>query len=124
MPKQKVKVVKVPISEEQRTPSGPQAFPKMPQLYLELVENKDKINPNYVNKDLDKQSPEYYKTEQKIDQDNDRDRDHDRDRDCGSNVRRRSVCWSHRNRRRPRDKLHEVKRCSLQRHGHNRRTRE
>ena len=81
MPKQKVKVVKVPISEEQRTPSRPQAFPKMPQLYLELVENKDKINPNYVNKDLDKQSPEYYKTEQKIDQDNDREREHDRERE-------------------------------------------
>jgi len=46
MPKQSVKVIKVPLtSEEKLSTIKPQNFPRMPILYLELLENKKKIKP-------------------------------------------------------------------------------
>ena len=47
----KIQVVKVP-SDRPVTSSG-QDFPRMPRMYLELLENKDKIKPSMVNKEYD-----------------------------------------------------------------------
>ena len=45
---QKIRVVKIPLK---RTPvNHPQVFPKMPTLYLELLENKAKIKQDLINK--------------------------------------------------------------------------
>lgn len=49
----KVNVIKVPKSQETLdTPVMPE-FQRMPRMYLELLENKDKIKPNLVNKEYD-----------------------------------------------------------------------
>ena len=45
--KQKLQVIKVPINGS--ILSKPQVFPRMPRLYLELIENKDKIKQDLVN---------------------------------------------------------------------------
>jgi hypothetical protein len=45
----KIEVVKIPREEEPA--SRPQAFPKMPRLYLELIENKAKIKQDLINKE-------------------------------------------------------------------------
>ena len=46
----KLKVIKVPLSAASKK-DYPKAFPKMPILYLELVENKSRVRPEMVNKD-------------------------------------------------------------------------
>ena len=49
--KYQIKVVKVPLSSRDRPKDNPQIFPRMPQLYLELLENKTKVRPGMENTD-------------------------------------------------------------------------
>ena len=49
MPKNRVRVIKVPLQIATK-PKVP-VFNRMPQLYLELLENKEKIKPSQVNKE-------------------------------------------------------------------------
>ena len=46
-----IKVIKVPLPREKQFVDRPIAFPRMPRLYLELIENKDKIKQNLINKE-------------------------------------------------------------------------
>lgn len=51
MASKKLKVVKTNLPTEIKNRDIPKAFPKMPILYLELLENKSKIKPELVNKE-------------------------------------------------------------------------
>ena len=101
MPKQHVKVIKVPLRDSERSRDRPQAFPPMPVLYLELLENKAKIKQDLINKHYvpnndipryddqinvkERYSPDRYTPDSEIDRDRgydkNYDKDYDRDRD-------------------------------------------
>lgn len=49
--KNPIKVIKVSLNENERPPDRIQAFPKMPILYLELLENKNKVKQELINKE-------------------------------------------------------------------------
>lgn len=50
-PNREIKIIKVPLSDRERLPDYPQTFPKMPRMYLELLENKAKIKQDLINKE-------------------------------------------------------------------------
>ena len=51
MTKNNIRIVKIPIPENEKPSNNLQVFPKMPRLYLELLENKSKIKQDLINKD-------------------------------------------------------------------------
>lgn len=53
----KIKVIKIFLPENKKNPNRPKAFPRMPRLYLELLENKAKIKQDLINKEYSPKQP-------------------------------------------------------------------
>ena len=49
----KVNVVKIPDESIDHSISRPADFPRMPRMYLELLENKEKVKPTLMNQEYD-----------------------------------------------------------------------
>jgi len=82
MQKSKINVIKVPNNNVKSTKSA--EFPRMPRMYLELIENKDKIKPSLVNKEYDPDEVEtvistIYEDDPNKNKDNDSDDEHSRE---------------------------------------------
>ena len=54
-----IKVVKIHLSKEKQASNPIDSFPKMPEMYLKLIENKDKIKPELVNKEYQPDLPTF-----------------------------------------------------------------
>ena len=49
----KLNVIKVPNEIQDEITTNTKSFPRMPRMYLELLENKDKVKPDLLNRDYD-----------------------------------------------------------------------
>jgi hypothetical protein len=80
----KIEIIKIP---SERPTSRPKRFPSMSRMYLELIENKNKIKQELVNKEHE---PEKIRDEVKKTPENDEDNVSDRSRSAASHVSNRS----------------------------------
>ena len=104
MSKSKINVIKVPNDVKNTTPA-PTTFPRMPRMYLELIENKEKIKPTLVNKEYDPDEVATVTSEtrsvqqpfkNRFEDENIREEfeeDDDNDNDDDNNLHNAKCCW-------------------------------